>query len=215
MPSLGEATQRQQTTIGPPAALAWYLGTAAPAAITAIGDLALLDRAPVALFCSVQCPGQLILQLYDLAERLRAAAVPVIGGFHAPMERECLTLLLRGPGPVVVCLARGLEGMRLPPVYRRPLAEGRLLLLSPFHRSERRATAEMALLRNRVVAGLAGRVVVAHAAPGGKTEALCQEVVGWRKPLYTLAGPANAHLVALGAQPLTPESAVAALTAPL
>lgn len=176
-----------------------------------MGQPEILQRPTVALFCSARCPGALIVGAYDLAQALRQAGVAVIGGFHTPVERECLRVLLRGPAPVIVCPARGLEWLRLPAAYRRPLAEGRLLLLSPFAGGERRATAELAEQRNRVVAALAGHVVVAHAAPGGKTEALCREVVAWGRPLATLASSANAHLVALGARPLTPETAVAAL----
>src|SRR5690348_12573481 len=105
----------------------------APQAITARGDLAILQRPALALFCSIACPGDVILQTYDLARDLRDAGVTVAGGFHAPMERECLHLLLRGTQPIVVCPARE---------WRAPLAEGRLLLLSPFGEGSRRATAE-------------------------------------------------------------------------
>ena len=55
-----------------PEAALRYLGDDPPA-ITAIGNLDLLDSAPLALFCSVRCPGRLILQTYDLAQALRAA----------------------------------------------------------------------------------------------------------------------------------------------
>lgn len=223
MPSPGNAGQPGQrwepvylepAAAGYPAPLTAFLGQHAPAQVAAVGALELLARTPVALLCSSRCPGHLILQTYDLAERLRTASLAVIGGFHTPLEQACLTPLLRGPGPVIVCLARGLAGMRVPVAYRQPLAGGRLLLLSPFAGDERRVTAELALARNRVVAALADRIVVAHAAPGSKTERLCRAVIGWGKPVFTLASPANAHLLALGAQPLTPETAVARLTAP-
>jgi hypothetical protein len=32
-----------------------------------------------------------------------------------------------------------------------------------------------------------------------KTESLCREIVAWVKPLWTIAGPENANLLALGA----------------
>src|SRR2546426_4549570 len=113
-----------------PAGLKLCLGHDAPQAITAHGNLEVLRRKTLALFCSVKCPGTLILQTYDLAQKLRNAGVTVIGGFHSPMERECLRILLQSPHPGIVCPARGMP-TRLPPEFRRPLAEGRLLLLSP------------------------------------------------------------------------------------
>ena len=177
-----------------------HLGDAAPARIAALGAPALLGRPALAVFCSVKCPGSLILQTYDLACALRDAGRTVIGGFHSPVEKECLRLLLRGTGPVVICPARGLEGMRIPAAWREALGQGRLLLLSPFDARCKRATADLAEQRNRFVAALADAVFVAHASPGGKTESLCREIVAWGKPLWTIAGPENANLLAVGAK---------------
>ena len=39
--------------------------------IQTIGDASILSRPKVALFCSVKCPGKLILETYDLAKRFR------------------------------------------------------------------------------------------------------------------------------------------------
>ncbi|MGH2486381.1 MAG: DNA-processing protein DprA [Ktedonobacterales bacterium] len=176
------------------------LGRDAPATLTAIGNPAILANAPLALLCSVRCPGAIILKAYDLAVALRDNGVPVAGGFHSPMERECLRVLLRGAQPVIVCPARGVEGMRVPAAWRTPIEQGRLLIVSPFQRG-RRATQALAVERNRFVAALAAAVFVAHATPGGKTEALCREVVTWGKPLYTFDTPDNDNLLALGALP--------------
>src|SRR5438093_5185565 len=163
-----------------PAGLKLFLGHDAPQAITARGDLVVLRRKTLALFCSVKCPGHLIVQTYDLAQKLRNAGVTVIGGFHSPMERQCLAILLRSPHPVIACPARGLP-KRLPPEFRKPLADGRLLLLSPFADAIRRADDETAQQRNRFVAALADKILVAHAAARGKTERFCREIIAWRK----------------------------------
>lgn len=192
-----------------PSALRDHLGTQAPAFVSALGNLEILKQKSLALFCSVKCPGKLILETYDLAQRLRHAGVTVISGFHSPMEKECLVHLLRGTQPVVVCPARSIEGMRIASEHREPLEKGRLLFLSPFAGTRRRSTSETAVYRNRFVAALAERVFVAYAEPGGKTEAFCQEVVGWGKPLYTLAGEANANLLALGARAVSFEEIAA------
>ena len=185
-----------------PSILSSILGKDAPPRLAALGNLDLLKHKPLALFCSVKCPGNLILQTYGLAQSLRQAGVTVIGGFHSPMERECLTILLRGTQPVIVCLGRRLEGMRMPANYRQPLETGRLLLVSPFNGKDRRVTEETALLRNRFVGALADAIFVAHAEPQSKTEQFCHEILKWRKPLYTLDAKANENLLAMGAKPL-------------
>ena len=163
------------------------------------GTLGLLDEPLTALFCSNRCPGDLILQSYDLARIMRDAGVPVIGGFQTPMERECLRLLLRGSQPVVVCPARGIDNMRIPRDWRPALGDGRLLVLSPFPATVHRPTAELAAQRNDLVANLAQRVFIAHAAPGSKTEAFARRLAASGKPLLTLGSPANANLVEMGA----------------
>ena len=166
--------------------------------IWAIGNLGILERPLLGFFCSQRCPGEVILRTYDLVRALRDAGIPVIGGFHASMERECLDLLLRGEQPIVVCPARGIEGMRLPAAWREPLAEERLLVLSPFEAKHRRPTVELAEKRNHLVAMLADGIFVAHAAPGSKTEALCLEVVEQGKRIYTLNIAENARLAQCG-----------------
>lgn len=148
----------------------------------------------MALFCLAKAPASIILRVHDLAQRWRVDGPTIISGFHAPTEREALTVLLRGPQPVIVCPARSLARMRLKAEYKAPLAEGRLLLLSPFPDTVRRATQATAYQRNRFVAALAGQVLIAHAHPGSKTAQLAREVAGWGMPVVTLAHPANVHL---------------------
>ena len=168
-----------------------------------LGDPRLLDTSKLALFCSIKCPGELILRLFDLAKELRDREVGVISGFHAPMDKECFDILLRGKGPIVWCPARSIEGMRLKPAYKTAIEEGRLLLLSPFPARQRRMSADRAEARNRLVAGLAERVFVAYADPGGKTEALCREVVSLGKPLFTFESRHTENLRAIGAKALS------------
>lgn len=181
----------------------------APAGICTIGNKSLLAERLTALFCSARCPGGLILQTYDLARELRDAGVAIIGGFQTPLERECLRLLLRGTQPLVICPARSIAGMRIPASYRPGLAGGRLLIASALPVGARRATVDLAARRNELVRSLAACVIVAHAAPGGRTEALARRAVAAGQPLFTLDSPANANLLALGARPITLDSLAA------
>lgn len=98
----------------------------------------MVDGRLLAFFCSARAPGAIILKVHDLAQAWRHTGPVLVSGFHSPVESEVLVVLLRGPQPVIVCPARGLERMRLKAQYKVPLAEGRLLLLSPFATSVRR-----------------------------------------------------------------------------
>jgi predicted Rossmann fold nucleotide-binding protein DprA/Smf involved in DNA uptake len=152
------------------------LGAVAPAQLFALGNLDLLTLSKTALFCSARCPGAAILRTHDKAARWRDAGRCIISGFHSPVEKECLDILLRGRPPVIICPARSLEKLRLPTAWQAPLNEGRLLILSCLPPGHPRVTAELAARRNLFVASLADEVWFAHIAPGGQMEQLSWRV---------------------------------------
>jgi predicted Rossmann fold nucleotide-binding protein DprA/Smf involved in DNA uptake len=155
-----------------PAGLRHRLGNAAPQALTLVGNGDLLKRPKLALLCSSRCPGNVIIKTYDLVQRWRDEGRIIISGFHSPVEKECLGILLRGSQPIIICPARSLEGMRIPPEWRPQIDSGRLLLLSGFAPSVRRTTSETARRRNEFVAALADEIHLAYASPGGHLERL-------------------------------------------
>jgi predicted Rossmann fold nucleotide-binding protein DprA/Smf involved in DNA uptake len=128
-----------------------HLGKDAPNAITAIGNLNILRHNSTSFFCSAKCPGNLIVITYDVAQILRNAGMTVISGFHSPMERECLTILLRGTQPVIICPAKNINNMRINKEYKKSLKDGRFLFLSPFDENQRRISAKTSHYRNLLV----------------------------------------------------------------
>ena len=54
------------------------------------------------------------------------------GGFHSPMEQDCLRILYARQIAVILMLARTLLNIQLAPDLVLAFREGRLLLLSPF-----------------------------------------------------------------------------------
>jgi predicted Rossmann fold nucleotide-binding protein DprA/Smf involved in DNA uptake len=160
------------TDIRYPARLKERLGILASPNLTVLGSLELLALPKTALFCSNRCPGGAILSAYDQVQRWRDEGRCVIGGFHSPIEKECLKILLRGRQPIVICPARGIETMRLPKDWRDGIDNGRLLLLSAFPKNIRRPTAAFADRRNQLVAAMADEIVFFHITPGGKMDRL-------------------------------------------
>jgi predicted Rossmann fold nucleotide-binding protein DprA/Smf involved in DNA uptake len=186
-PTSSEGVRLTATDARWPTRLSQRLGETAPREFWALGNLALLSVRKTALFCSAHSPGHTILAAYDQAARWRDAGRCVISGFHSPVEKECLRILLRGRQPIIVCLARGLGGMRLPAEWKKPLAENRLLILSQFPAAARRVTKNLAMLRNRLVVALADDAVFAHISPGGHLDELRQLITSWQIPYSGLA----------------------------
>ena len=161
----------------------------------AAGQTSILDGDKTGFFCSAQCPGGVILKTFDAVTAMRDEGRILIGGFHSPMEWECLSILLRGRHPIIWVPARSIVGMHLKPELQPAFDAGRLLILSPFEPKHNRITAALAEARNHFVGALADRVFAAHAAPASRTFALCERLHALGKPLLTVDDAANGRLL--------------------
>jgi predicted Rossmann fold nucleotide-binding protein DprA/Smf involved in DNA uptake len=167
-----------------------------------MGDPAILRHRLLGFICSIQCPGSIVIKTLDAIRMLRDAGVTVVGGFHSPMEKECLDILLRGNQPVILCAAKGLVGLRIGQTPREAVKDGRLLIVSPFAANVRRTTPARAIQRNDLVAALADALLVPYVAPGGKAWTAARNALARRQTVYTSAGEENSSLISSGAKPI-------------
>jgi predicted Rossmann fold nucleotide-binding protein DprA/Smf involved in DNA uptake len=156
-----------------------------------VGNPDLFGQPLLGIFASVKCPARLILAAHDAAGEISAQGKSVISGFQSPVEKEMLEVLLRGPSPIIICPARGLEGMRIPAAWRPKLANGLLLVISPFPAYIKRPRPETVLKRNQLVAQLASELLIVHADPGGKVEKVAQDALSNRKVVRWLESQVN------------------------
>lgn len=216
-PALHQAEVVRTVTPGDadyPDVLVGRLGAAAPAAVQLIGRPGLLRQPLIAWFSSGRLPTDLVIPALEMGRRLREDGVAVASGFHSPVERQVLDVLIRGRQPVVVCPARALEGARLPVQWRCALHEGRMLILSTQGSRVRRPSVRSAAERNAMVAALAERVFIASASPGGRLHSVAREVASRGQPLACFDHPANRDLLLLGAAGVPYGRSAAASRAP-
>jgi predicted Rossmann fold nucleotide-binding protein DprA/Smf involved in DNA uptake len=181
-------TEARLATVQPtdahwPEHLSQRLGAAMPSSLHAIGPVTLLANRKTALFCSAQTPGDAILRAHDAARRMRDEGVTVISGFHSPIEKECLQILLRGKQPIIVCPARAIQAMRIPTECRSAFDAGRVLFLSPFAGTPKRVTKDSAARRNEFVAALADDVYIPYVSPSGQTARIAELLAAWKVSL--------------------------------
>lgn len=139
-----------------------------------IGNVCLLDFRLTALLCSRKCPADKILEAYDQFKEWAANPVTtVISGFHSPIEKECLRLLLRGKANIIFCPAREIEHLLVFREWKIALEEDRMLILSPF--KEKRPDARTIERRNQLVADLADELHIPYASPSGNLGRICGE----------------------------------------
>jgi predicted Rossmann fold nucleotide-binding protein DprA/Smf involved in DNA uptake len=141
----------------------------------AIGNIELLKLRKTAFLCSRQAPASVVLKCYDWALEQRQKGVCVISGFHSQIEKDVLHYLLKGVQPIIVVLARGLK-TKLEPEFEKPLAENRLLIISPFDKNVKRVSSRTAEIRNKLMLNLADQITVGYASAGGHLESLLQGV---------------------------------------
>ena len=63
-----------------PTILTDRLPIAAPRVLYALGDPSILHNPLFGLICSIQCPGSIVIQTFDLIRRMRDGEVVIIGG---------------------------------------------------------------------------------------------------------------------------------------
>ncbi len=133
------------------------------------GNCEIIRQNKTAFLCSRKVSASIVLKCYDWAIEQREAGNCVIGGFHSQIEKDVLHYLLKGNQPIIVALARGLK-KRLEPEFEKPLAEGRLLIITPFDEKVKRVGKDTAFIRNKLMIDLAESITVGYAEKGGMLE---------------------------------------------
>lgn len=106
-----------------------------------LGNKALLNCEKIGFLVSRRVPPEAVMRCLDWATRMRDEGVCVMSGFQSPLEKEVLNILLKGTSPLILVLARRMWDERhIPALFRKPLADGRLLVVSPVSQSIRRPT---------------------------------------------------------------------------
>ena len=137
-----------------------------PATLHGSGNFALLENPATAFLCSTECPGDKILEAYEWGRHQCDTGGTVISGFHTPVEKDVLAILARRGANLIWVPGRDLP-KTLDPVFRTPLAENRLLILSPFlYGKPSRPTLESCSIRNRFILSRTAERFIPHAAEG-------------------------------------------------
>ena len=86
-----------------------------------------------------------------------------------------LHYLLKGKQPIIIALARGLKEI-LEPELRKPMKEGRLLIVTPFDKKVKRITEETSIIRNQTIIQIADEITIGYASSNGNLEKQLREI---------------------------------------
>jgi len=131
------------------------------------GNIEILQLNKTAFLCSRKIPASIVLKCYDWAIEQREAGNCIISGFHSQIERDVFHYLIKGRQPIIIAMARGIPD-KLPEKLKKPVDEGRILLISHFNKDIKKVTVETAFIRNKLMIDIADKVTVGYADPKGK-----------------------------------------------
>lgn len=134
-----------------------------------LGNESLLELKKTAFLCSRSIPASVVLKCYDWAIEQRKAGNCIISSFHSQLEKDVFHYLLKGNQPIIIALARGLKE-NIESELKKPLEQGRLLIISPFDKTVKRVSEQTAEIRNKMMIELADNITVGYAREGGKLE---------------------------------------------
>ena len=160
------------------------LGQAAPSRLWTIGNQAIFTMHKIGLLCSVDCSADAPGSARNALEKLFVTRPAFMSGFHSPVEKEWLRVLLEARQNIIISVARSLTKLRVPAQWQESLDSDRLLIVSRFD-GARRADKETARRRNELVAALADEALVIS-RPGGSIERISQMISGWGIPRVAL-----------------------------
>ena len=120
-----------------------------------LGNTSLLDRYLVAFFASRSSTAEITERALQWATNICQTDKVVISGFHSPLEKEVLRVLIEHKHPVIIALGRALY-KRVPSNLQTAFDEGRLLFVS--FRGYSRHSWKSSEIRNWKAAGLADEV---------------------------------------------------------
>ncbi|MBE6213031.1 MAG: hypothetical protein E7129_07845 [Rikenellaceae bacterium] len=97
--------------------------------MSSIGNTDLWERHLVAFFASRTVTPETESRCIAWAESICGTDSVVISGFHSPLEKSVLKVLLEHKHPVALCLGRTMY-KRIPAEYQEAVDEGRMLIVS-------------------------------------------------------------------------------------
>ena len=189
--------------IRPPANLKSFFGGKVET-LWSLGDSSILSRRLLGIVSARQTDSDLALKSSQLLKQL---ALPkqaaFIGGWHSPLEKEALKVVLAAAVPLVFCIPKALDRFVMSVDMENRVNDRQVLLLTHCSPKAKRITRNASIRRNQMVADLAGALLVLSAPAGSSSLSLAKLALRHGKPVLTPEHRMNQELLAYSALPAT------------
>lgn len=156
-----------------------------------LGNEDLLNRNPLAIYCSREVPLSIYEPALDLIRELLNRPMTLAGGWQSKMEKEALQLRPAGaPSNLIYFLAKGIQSFKLPKALRQDLDEGKVLVVSLWMQ-ENRIDQPKVNKRDRLMVDRIRRFLFLNLKEGGNLEELFYKCLSQEKEVWVLDHPEN------------------------
>lgn len=192
--------------IGPPTGLGSFFD-GRPPKLWCAGEQRILNNRLLGIISAREADAELTARSAQLLEQLASLKeVAFIGGWHSPLEKEALRVLLGSSAKIVMCVAKSLRRLTPPLEIENRVRQGQALLLTHCSPKAKRISREASLRRNQLVMGLAAALLILSAPEGSSSLDLAKSALHYGKPVLTPEHRLNDRLLAAGALPATLEN---------
>ncbi|MEK7399098.1 MAG: hypothetical protein AAB116_19350 [Candidatus Poribacteria bacterium] len=160
------------------------------------GNIELLKRTPVAIFCSREIPLSIYHQANELFLKMFSLPLILAGGWQSAMEKRmlknCKIQNASACPQIIYFLAKGIKNFSLPDYLEKPYNEGNLLVISPYLK-QKCISIKRVQVRDKLILRLIDRYLFLYINPGGQLEALYEKCLQKEKMVYLLKHHLNAE----------------------
>lgn len=167
------------------------------------GNINLLDKSPLAVFCSRTIPMNLFLPALDLLKEIKEKEITLISGWHSNVEKRLLES--RSPNSlsnIIIFLAKGIENYKLPNYLIKDFKNNRILITS-FWENVKRISKRNSEIRNNAIIQKADKILFLYIEKNGNLEKLFDLSIQTNKKVFLLDHPSNDNWFEKGALPLS------------
>jgi len=189
--------------IKPPAGLESFFRGREPR-LWGVGNPDILSSRRLGIISARQSDSDLALISSQLLKQLASLNdMTFVGGWHSPLEKEALHILLAETVPMVFCVPKALNRFRLTIDVENHVRQGHALLLTHCSPKVKRISRDASIRRNHLIIGLATALLVLSAPPGSVSLDLAKWALRSGRPVLTPEHRMNKELLECDGLPAT------------
>src|SRR2546422_2592203 len=183
-----------------------------PPKLWGVGDSAILNYVLLGIISARQIDSHLALKTSQLLRQLVSLKdVAFVSGWHSPLEKQALRILIAQEATIVLCASKSLDRF-IPSIgVESRVTDGKALLLTHCSTKAKRITRNASMRRNELIVELAKALLVLSAPEGSASLNLAKSALRRGKLVLTPEHPMNKELLVNGALPATLDNLQTAL----